>query len=102
MRFRMILEPYSPSDLLEYLEHALEQAAALHLMTSGLKQTVVEHAGGNIRVLNNMAAELLTAAAQKELAQMDEKLFLQVFSHQAAIGNRRKQKSSALKGETNE
>ena len=102
MRFRMMIEPYSPRELLEYLEHALQQAAAPHLMTSGLKQTLVEHAAGNIRVLNNMAAELLAIAAQKELAQMDEKLFLQVFSHQAAIGNRRKQKSSALKGETNE
>jgi len=102
MRFRMMIEPYSPRELLEYLEHALQQAAAPHLMTSGLKQTLVEHAAGNIRVLNNMAAELLAAAAQKELAQMDEKLFLQVFSHQAAIGNRRKQKNSALKGESNE
>ena len=102
MRYRMMLQPFSPSELLEYLEHALQQAAAPHLMTSGLKQTLVEHAGGNIRVLNNMAAELLAIAAQKELAQMDEKLFLQVFSHQASIGNRRKKKNSALKGKTNE
>jgi type II secretory pathway predicted ATPase ExeA len=102
MRFRMMLEPYSPSDLLEYLEHALEQAAAPHLMTSGLKQTVVEHAGGNIRVLNNMAAELLASAAQNELTQMDEKLFLQIFSRQTPIRNRRKKKNNSLKGETNE
>jgi type II secretory pathway predicted ATPase ExeA len=98
----MMLQPYSPSNLLEYLEHALEQAAAPHLMTSGLKQTVVRHAGGNIRVLNNMAAELLATAAQKELTQMDEKLFLQIFSRQAPIGNRRKKKNNSLKGETNE
>ena len=102
MRFRMMLQPYSPSDLLAYLEHALAQAAAPHLITSGLKQTLVEHAAGNIRVLNNMAAELLTTAAQKELAQMDEKLFLQVFSRQTPIRNRRKPKNSPLKGETNE
>jgi len=102
MRFRIFLEPYSPSELLAYLEHALAQAAAPHLMTAGLKQTLVEHAAGNIRVLNNMAAELLATAAQKELAQMDEKLFLQVFSRQSPIRNRRKPKNSPLKGETNE
>ena len=102
MRLRMMLEPYSPSDLLAYLEHALAQAAAPHLMTAGLKQTLVEHAAGNIRVLNNMATELLTTAAQKELAQMDEKLFLQVFSRQTPIRNRRKPKNSPLKGQTNE
>jgi type II secretory pathway predicted ATPase ExeA len=102
MRFRIMLEPYSPSDLLEYLQHALEQAAAPHLMTSGLKQTVVEHAGGNIRVLNNMAAELLASAAQNELTQMDEKLFLKIFSRQTPIRNRRKKKNNSLKGETNE
>ena len=102
MRFRMFLEPYSPSELLEYLEHALQHAAAPHLMTSGLKQTIVEHAGGNIRVLNNMAAELLATAAQKELSQMDEKLFLQIFSRQGSIRNRRKPKNNPPKGETNE
>ena len=102
MRFRMMIQPYSPRELLEYLEHALQQAAAPHLMTSGLKQTIVEHAGGNIRVLNNMAAELLATAAQKELAQMDEKLFLQVFSPQTSIRNRRKAKNNSQKGETNE
>ena len=101
MRFRMVLEPYRSSELLDYLEHALQQAGAAHLMTSGLKQTLVEHAGGNIRVLNNMAAELLVTAAQKELAQLDEKLFLQVFSRQVSIGNRRKPKNSLPKGETN-
>ena len=80
MRFRMMIEPYSPSDLLAYLEHALQQAAAPHLMTSGLKQTLVEHAAGNVRVLNNMAADLLAEGAQKKVKQLDEKLFLELFS----------------------
>jgi type II secretory pathway predicted ATPase ExeA len=80
MRFRMIVQPYSPADLLSYLEHVLQQAGAPHLMTQALKQTLVEHASGNIRVLNNMAADLLAEAAQKGLKQLDEKLFLQLFS----------------------
>lgn len=80
MRFRIMLEHYKPSDLCDYLDHALEQAGASHLMTSQLKKTLAEHALGNIRVLNNMAAELLAAGAQKQVSQLDEKLFLEIFS----------------------
>ncbi len=63
-----------------YLNHALEQAGASHLMTSQLKETLAEHSAGNIRVLNNMAAELLATGAQKQVKQLDEKLFLEIFS----------------------
>ncbi|HQN19241.1 MAG TPA: hypothetical protein PKV86_08880 [Syntrophobacteraceae bacterium] len=65
-----------------YLNHALEQAAAPHLMTEPLKEAITEHCLGNLRVLNLMAAELLEIAAQRELAQLDEKLFLEFYSRQ--------------------
>lgn len=80
MRVRMKLEPYGRDDLLNYLEHALSQAGAPHLMTKTLMETLVEHAAGNLRVLNTMAAELLTEGARKEIVQLDEKLFLEMFS----------------------
>ncbi|MEE9401990.1 MAG: ATP-binding protein [Desulfobacteria bacterium] len=80
VQFRMLLEPYKPPDLLNYLEHALEQAGASHLMNRVLKETLVEHASGNIRVLNNMGAELLALGARKKTKQLDEKLFLEAFS----------------------
>lgn len=80
MRFRMMLQPHRPADLLAYLQHALQQAGAPHLMTQALQETLVEHAAGNIRVLNNMAADLLAEGAQKKVNQLDEKLFLQLFS----------------------
>ncbi|MDM8536263.1 ATP-binding protein, partial [Desulfobacterales bacterium HSG17] len=80
MRFRIMLKHYKPSDLISYLDYALEQAGASHLMTQRLKETLAEHCAGNIRVLNNMAAELLAAGAQKQVAQLDEKLFLEIFS----------------------
>ncbi len=35
---------------------------------------------GNLRLLNVMAAELLTVAAQRELTQLDEQLFLELYS----------------------
>ena len=34
----------------------------------------------NYRILTTMAAELLAAAAQRDLAQLDEKLYLEVFA----------------------
>jgi general secretion pathway protein A len=80
MKFRIMLDHYKPSDLSSYLDHALEQAGASHLMTTRLKETLAEHGAGNIRVLNNMAAELLAAGAQKQVSQLDEKLFLEIFS----------------------
>jgi type II secretory pathway predicted ATPase ExeA len=80
MQLRMMLEPYGKDVLLQYLEHALEQAGAPHLMTQPLKITVVDHAAGNLRVLNSMAADLLAMGAQKKVKQLDEKLFLEIFS----------------------
>lgn len=67
---------------MDYLNHTLEQAAAPHLMSEALKEALVEHCLGNLRVLNMMAAELLETAAQRELAQLDEKLFLEFYSRQ--------------------
>lgn len=89
MQARMSLEPYHRNDLLNYLEHALMQAGAPHLMTQNLKETIVDHAAGNLRLLNNMANELLDRAAQKQLKQLDEKLFFEVFSRQPNPRNHR-------------
>jgi type II secretory pathway predicted ATPase ExeA len=89
IKLRLTLEAYDRTILLEYLEHSLAQAGALHLMTAGLMDTLVDHAAGNLRVLNNMAAELLISGAQKELNQLDEKLFLEVFSRQPLMKKRR-------------
>jgi type II secretory pathway predicted ATPase ExeA len=81
IRVRNLITPYDKSSLMDYLENSLNQAGADHLMSSVLKETLVEHASGNLRVLNNMAAELLTKAAHEELPRLDEKLFLSTFSH---------------------
>jgi len=66
--------------LIDYMNHAMEQAGAAHLMSKELKQTLVEHCAGNLRILNCMSAELLITAAQKELPRLDEKLFFDLFS----------------------
>lgn len=82
IRHRLMLEPYSKEMLRNYLEHALLEAGAAHLMSRPLVATLVDHASGNLRVLNTMAAELLAAGAQKQLTQLDEKLFLETFARQ--------------------
>ena len=78
----MNLEPYGRDDLLNYLEHDISRAGAPHLMTNTLKETLVDHAAGNIRVLNSMALEMLLEASTREMVQLDEKLFLEMFSRQ--------------------
>jgi hypothetical protein len=49
-------------------------------MTSDLITTLCERAAGNYRVLCNMAADLLTEGIRREAAQLDEKLYLEVFT----------------------
>lgn len=80
IRVRIVMEAYSRDVLLDFLDHCLVQAGAPHLMTESLMETLVGHAAGNLRLLTNMAGELLEKAAEKEIAQLDEKLFLEVFS----------------------
>jgi type II secretory pathway predicted ATPase ExeA len=86
IRFRMTLEPYSKEELLQYLKHSINQAGAAQLMSSGLMKTLVDHSAGNQRLLNNMAAELLAFGFEKEVPQLTEKLFLEVFSRKPGKG----------------
>jgi len=80
IRVRMVMEPYSKDVLLGYLDHCLAQAGATHLMSNQLRETLVDHSGGNLRVLTTLATELLERAAEKDLTQMDKKLYLEIFS----------------------
>ena len=77
---RLVLIPLSPEQLQDYLNFVLDQAGNGQLMTSELKCTLAAHAANNLRVLNQMAAELLVAAAEQNLPRMDESLFFQLFS----------------------
>ncbi len=90
IRIRNVVEPYHRHETMDYLEHSLKEAGASHLMSATLKETLVEHAAGNLRMLNNMAAELLAKAATEELTQMDEKLFLSIFTQGKPSSKRKK------------
>jgi general secretion pathway protein A len=88
IRARLALEPASLEDLQACLRHALAKAGAPQLMTGDVIAALSEHAHGNYRALMNMAGELLAIAAQREIPQIDEKLFLEAFTPQASQQNR--------------
>jgi hypothetical protein len=80
IRTRLTLGSLSPEDLATYLDFALQKAGAPQLITAELIQTLATHAHGNLRVLTHMAAELLTAAAERNLPRIDESLYLELFT----------------------
>lgn len=80
LRVRVALEPLEKEGLLALLDHRLNAAGGGALLTPGLKTTLVERATGNPRTLLAMAQDLLVVAVQRELKNLDEKLFLAVFA----------------------
>ena len=80
IRARLPLGPLAPEELQAYLAFSLEQAGAPHLCTPELGQTLATHAAGNLRVFTGMAAELLAAAAERNLPRLDETLYFQVLA----------------------
>ena len=93
IRRRLVLEYAAREELLLCLEHLLKAAGNPTLLTQELKTTQVEHAAGNYRILMNLCDELLSVACERELAQLDEKLFLETFAPpqrpKAAAGRKR-------------
>lgn len=57
----------------------MAQAGHGTLMTAELIDTLVEHSAGNYGTLMTMAGELLMAGVAKEAAQLDEKLYFEVY-----------------------
>ena len=73
-------EALSAHQLAECLGHLLKAAGNPKLMSQTLVQTLCEHAAGNLRLLMNMANDLLAAASRQELERLDEKLYFEVFA----------------------
>lgn len=90
IRTRLATEHASRDELLACLKHVLAGAGNASLMTPQLRHTLCDHAAGNYRILSTMAAELLAAAAQRDLPQLDEKLYLEVFAQPDSTTARRK------------
>jgi general secretion pathway protein A len=79
IRRRLCLEPASREELSTCLDYLLTAAGNSALMSAGLKSAVVEHAAGNYRIMTHIADELLAAGAERNLPQLDEKLYMEVF-----------------------
>jgi len=80
IRIRLLMEYADRHELMACLKYLLDTAGNASLMTPELMQTLCDHALGNYRVLTTMAAELLALAAQQEMTQLDEKLYLEAFA----------------------
>lgn len=84
IRTRLPLEAVTPDDLRACLQHRMKTAGNAKLMTSQLLAAMCEHALGNYRAVVQMADELLSHAARRELDELDEKLYFDVFNQPSA------------------
>jgi general secretion pathway protein A len=80
MRVKLNLDRATPDELAQCLHHCMTKAGAAKLMTSELVTTLCEHAAGNYRTLMTMASDLLVTGAQREVKQLDEKLFFDTYT----------------------
>jgi general secretion pathway protein A len=80
IRSRLRLEALPPKQLQDCLNHLLKAAGNPKLFSPSLIQTLCEHAAGNLRLLMNLANDLLVAACQQEREVIDEKLYFEVFA----------------------
>ena len=84
IRVRLVTEAAPREELLELLRHALLKAGHASLMTAELMDTLVDHSAGNYRSLMIMGADLLAYGMAYEIAQLDEKCYLEVFQPRGA------------------
>jgi len=79
IRLRLAMDAATGEELNACLTHLLEQAGNPTLMTEALKSTICDHALGNYRAMTTIASNLLTVAVERELRQLDEKLYFELF-----------------------
>ena len=89
IRTRLATEAASREELFACLQHLVSAAGNASLMSTALMHTLCDHAVGNYRILTTMAAELLAVAAHRDLPQLDEKLYLDVFAPPETVAPRR-------------
>jgi type II secretory pathway predicted ATPase ExeA len=89
IRSRLRTESLSPAQLLQCLSHLVKTAGNPKLFSTSLSSTLCEHAAGNLRLLMNLANDLLVEALKQEREQIDEKLFFEVFSSEPKLKPKR-------------
>jgi type II secretory pathway predicted ATPase ExeA len=79
IRTRLNLRARTVAELRLFVDHLLDVCGAPALMTDQLKETVIAHCAGDLRMLVGICAELLATAAAKEQRQLDEQLYFDTF-----------------------
>ncbi len=97
MRVRLNLDRATPDELEQCLRHCMTKAGATKLMTPELVSTLCEHAAGNYRTLMTMAGDLLSNGAEREVKQLDEKLFFDTYTPTTATEAAKKPATSTSK-----
>jgi general secretion pathway protein A len=98
IKVRLNTEHASIDQLSECLQHLVANAGNPGLMSKELMQTVCEHAVGNYRVLCNISADLLAAAARQERVKLDEKLYFECFANPVPTGKKKNILSGGSRG----
>ena len=98
LRVRLHLHPLSPEDLRLHLAHLLDAAGNPALMSKELMDTLCERACGNLRAMAQLGEELLLVGTERDVAQLDEQLFLDVFGNPDKEDHNRKVRSKPDKG----
>lgn len=93
IRCRYATDYASREELRAFLDYLLVEAGNPGLMTQELRHTLCDHAAGNFRILVAMANDLLMTAAQRNLSQLDDKLYLEVFAQPTTVRPTRRGRS---------
>lgn len=80
IRVRMTQESATKEQLEKTLLESMAKAGNANLMSKELANTLVEHASGNYRVMMIMADNLLAEGMAKDVDQLNEKLFFEIYS----------------------
>ena len=83
IRVRLNHEAKGREDLTQIMTEAIRKAGNPNLLTKGLINTLADHSIGNMRAMMNMAAELLEEGLRRETSQLDEQLFIEMYSQTA-------------------
>jgi hypothetical protein len=79
IKTRIQTESVSKPLLTEQLTDVLTKAGNPTIMTKDLKKTLIDHSGGNWRVLTTMAGEILIETIAKNQTQMTEDIFFELY-----------------------
>lgn len=82
IRSQLNFGPLSDDEMKKMLEHVLAAAGNKQLMTKDVLEAVVAHSMGNPSTMMTTGDELLSRAMAQEKAQIDEKLFFELYEVQ--------------------